>query len=248
VSEPLAPRRTAALGPETIQRLDAYTRDVLGCDRRLIRHAGLTVAPLAMRGQPGWKGFVLPVVAITVPEGTLVTARPDLLSALETALGTDRELKQIDLAALRRLKRAMTQVSAHAFILGGEMRTVERGLFTPVPGEHRAEQVERQDPLAAHLWRQVDGALFAVRGPHGRPVSWAGIKMKSEDVWEIAVATEPDYRGRGYARDTVSAATRHVLEAGKLPLYIYDRDNDTSAFVCRSLGYRRYAEITFAEY
>jgi predicted GNAT family acetyltransferase len=79
-------------------------------------------------------------------------------------------------------------------------------------------------------------------------ISWAALKLKSEHVWEIAVATEADYRGRGYARDVVSAASRFTLEHGRLPIYIHDRDNGTSAFVARAAGYQLYAEIVLSEY
>ena len=87
-----------------------------------------------------------------------------------------------------------------------------------------------------------------MRGPRGRLLSWAAIKLKSDHVWEIAVATEADYRGRGYARDVVSAATRFALDNGRIAIYIHDRDNTTSAYVARAIGYQLYAEIVFAEY
>jgi predicted GNAT family acetyltransferase len=87
-----------------------------------------------------------------------------------------------------------------------------------------------------------------VRGPKGSLISWAAAKLKSADVWEMAVTTEADYRGRGYARDVVSAATRHTLEAGRLAIYIHDHDNRSSAYVARSLGYKLYSEIVLAEF
>ena len=74
------------------------------------------------------------------------------------------------------------------------------------------------------------------------------MKHKSEHIWEIAVATEADYRGRGYARDVVSAAARYTLEQGRLPVYVHDRDNGTSAFVARAVGFQLYAEIVLSEY
>jgi predicted GNAT family acetyltransferase len=72
--------------------------------------------------------------------------------------------------------------------------------------------------------------------------------LKSERVWELAVATEADYRGRGYARDVVAAATGFALEQGRMPIYIHDRDNSTSAYVARAVGYQLYAEIVLSEY
>jgi predicted GNAT family acetyltransferase len=98
------------------------------------------------------------------------------------------------------------------------------------------------------LRTRFDGAIFGIRGPRGRLLSWAALKLKSDRVWEIAVATEADYRGRGYARDVVSAATRYALEQGRTPIYIHDRDNGSSAFVARATGFQLYAEIVLSEY
>lgn len=112
----------------------------------------------------------------------------------------------------------------------------------------RAEHIAEEDPAALHLRTRFDGAIFGVRGPHGRLISWAALKLKSQQVWEIAVATEADYRGRGYARDVVSAASCFALEQGRLPTYIHDRDNGTSAFVARAAGFQLYAEIVLSEY
>ena len=112
----------------------------------------------------------------------------------------------------------------------------------------RAELVGDEDPAALHLRTRFDGAIFGVRGPHGRLVSWTALKLKSERVWELAVATEAEYRGRGYARDTVAAAAKYALEQGRLPIYIHDRDNGSSAYVARATGFQLYAEVVLAEY
>jgi predicted GNAT family acetyltransferase len=113
---------------------------------------------------------------------------------------------------------------------------------------HRAEHMPEDDPSALHLRTRFDGAIFGVRGPHGRLVSWAALKLKSDRVWEIAVATEADYRGRGFARDVVSAAARFTFDQGRLPTYVHDRDNGTSAYVARAVGFQLYAEIVLSEY
>jgi predicted GNAT family acetyltransferase len=112
----------------------------------------------------------------------------------------------------------------------------------------RAEQMPEDDAAALHLRTRFDGAIFGVRGPRGRLISWAAIKLKSDTVWELAVATEADYRGRGYGRDVVAAATRYALDQGRLPIYIHDRDNGTSAFVARAVGFQLYCEIVLCEY
>ena len=96
--------------------------------------------------------------------------------------------------------------------------------------------------------RRFDGEIFVVSGTRGEIASWAAIKLKSPEVWEIAVVTEAAYRGRGYAKDVVSAATQFILGQGRLALYVHDRTNHASAKVCRSLGYVEYAEEFFCEY
>lgn len=108
--------------------------------------------------------------------------------------------------------------------------------------------IGRDDPAALHLRHRFDGEIFGVRGPRGRLVSWAALKLKAGDVWEVAVETAPDFRRRGYARDVVSAAARYTLECGRLCLYVHDHDNRASAFVARTLGFQVYAEVVLAEY
>ena len=136
----------------------------------------------------------------------------------------------------------------NAFTLAGDFRAAHAATFSPSGNMHRAEHIAEDDPAALHLRTRFDGAIFGVRGPHGRLVSWAALKLKSDLVWELAVATEADYRGRGYARDVVSTATQFTLDHNRLPIYIHDRDNSSSAFVARAVGFQLYAEIVLSEY
>ena len=50
------------------------------------------------------------------------------------------------------------------------------------------------------------------------------------------------------ARDVVSAAAGFTLDQGRLPTYIHDRDNGSSGFVARAVGFQLYAEIVLSEY
>jgi predicted GNAT family acetyltransferase len=154
----------------------------------------------------------------------------------------------LDGPAFRRLWRAIQRCASNAFTLAGDFRAADTSTFTPSSTEDRAEHIAEDDPAALHLRTRFDGAIFGVRGPHGRLVSWAALKLKSDRVWEIAVATEADYRGRGFARDVVSAAARFTLDMRRLPIYIHDRDNGTSAFIARAIGFQLYAEIVLSEY
>jgi GNAT superfamily N-acetyltransferase len=240
--------RQPALLPATIERLDQYVTDVLACPAAQARAGGVHVLASPRRALPAWHGFALPIAGVSYPEGAALAVRPDLADRLTADMGSDARLPRLDHVAWRRVYRAVLRLAPFAFNLMGDMRAVDEDTFQPTATEHRADRIPRDDPVAMHLRRRFDGDVFGVRGPHGRLVSWAALKLKSDDVWEVAVATEPDYRGRGFARDVVSAATRHTLDQGRLCLYVHDDENRTSAFVSRALGYQRYAEVILVEY
>jgi RimJ/RimL family protein N-acetyltransferase len=200
------------------------------------------------RGLPAWHGFTLPIVGLSFAPGAVVACRPDLVNRLRGELGSDAHQAYLDGPAFRRLWRAVQHCVPEAFTLAGDLRAADRATFSPSSTVQRAELIEADDPAALHLRTRFDGAIFGVRGPRGRLLSWAALKEKSDRVWEIAVATEADYRGRGYARDVVSAAAQISFDQHRLPIYIHDRDNGTSAFVARAVGFQLYAEIVLAEY
>jgi GNAT superfamily N-acetyltransferase len=190
----------------------------------------------------------MPIVGLSFAPGAVIACRPDLRDRLAAELGSDLHQPYLDGPAFRRLWRAVARCAENAFTLAGDLRAASAATFAPTHSMARAEFMAEDDTAALHLRTRFDGAIFGVRGPRGRLVSWAAIKLKSSDVWELAVATEPDYRGRGYARDVVAAAAQYTLEQGRLPIYIHDRDNGTSAYVARAVGFQLYCEIVLCEY
>jgi len=231
-----------------VRTLDTYAETVLACPPTVARRGGVHIVSAPGRGLPAWHGYTLPIVGLSFAPGAIVACRPDLTERLQAELGSDSHLQYLDGPAFRRVWRAVQRCSPHAFTLAGDFRAADAGSFSPSASVQRAEHIGEDDPAGLHLRTRFDGSLFGVRGPHGRLVSWAALKLKSDRIWEIAVATESDYRGRGYARDVVSAAARYTLEQGRLPIYIHDRDNSTSAYVARAVGFQLYAEIVLSEY
>src|SRR5579884_1048615 len=203
----MTPVTSNRLAQATLARLDRYAETVLACPPSVARRGGVHLLSAPARGLPIWHGYTAPIVALAFAQGAVVACRPDLLETLKTQLGSDVHLRDLDGPAFRRLVRAVRQCAGNAFVLGGDLRAIDAACFVPSASEDRAEYVAEDDTTALHLRTRFDGALFAVRGPHRRIVSWAALKLRAADVWEIAVATEADYRGRGYARDVVSAAT-----------------------------------------
>jgi GNAT superfamily N-acetyltransferase len=244
----VTPVTSNRLAGTTLGLLDTYAAEFLACPPHVARGGGVNIVSTPARGLPSWHGYVLPIVGLAFAPGAVIACRPDLVETLRRELGSDVHQPYLDGPAFRRLLRAVQHTAPHSFTLAGDLRAVDRATFAPSVSEDRAEMIPDGDAAALHLRTRFDGAIFGVRGPRGRLVSWAALKLKSDRIWEVAVATEADYRGRGFARDVVSAATRHALDQGKLAIYIHDRDNTTSAFVARAVGYQLYAEIVFSEY
>ena len=231
-----------------MRTLDDYCDAVLSCPPSVARRGGVHLRSEPRRGLPSWHGYTMPIVGLSFAQGAVVACRPDLADQLRRELGSDVRQPYLDGPAFRRLWRAVSHCTPNAFTLAGDFRADSLSTFAQPSTIDRAELMVDDDAAALHLRTRFDGAIFGVRGPHGRLVSWAAIKMKSDAVWELAVTTEPDYRGRGFARDAVAAATRFTLEQGRLPIYIHDRDNGTSAFVARAVGFQLYCEIVLCEY
>ena len=228
--------------------LDQYAEHVLACPPAMARRGGVHLQSEPRRGLPAWHGYTMPIVGLSFAPGAVVACRPDLIDRLRAELGSDAHQAHLDGPAFRRLWRAVTRCTPNGFTLAGDLRAASASTFEAPPTIERAELLADDDPAALHLRTRFDGAIFGVRGPRGRLVSWAALKVKSDQVWELAVATESDYRGRGYARDVVAAAAGFTLDQGRVPIYIHDRDNSTSAFVARAVGFQLYCEIVLAEY
>ncbi len=244
----MTPATSNRLSPGTLRLLDAYADSVLACPPALARGGGVHLLSEPRRGLPAWHGFTLPIVGLSYAPGAVIACRPDLAEPMRRELGSDLHLSSLDGPAFRRLWRAVARSAPNSFTLAGDFRAASVSTFVPPPTIERAELLDEEDAAALHLRTRFDGAIFGVRGPHGRLVSWCAIKVKSEQVWELAVATESDYRGRGYARDVVAAAARYTLEQARLPIYVHDRDNSTSGFVARATGFQLYCEIVLCEY
>jgi GNAT superfamily N-acetyltransferase len=244
----LTPATSNRLAASAVETLDVYAEKVLTCPPAIARAGGVHVLSEARRGLPAWHGFTMPIVGLSFAQGAVIACRPDLSERLRGELGSDIRQPYLDGPAFRRLWRALARTAEHAFTLAGDFRAASAATFAAPSTMDRAELIAEDDTAALHLRTRFDGAIFGVRGPRGRLISWAAIKLKDDAVWELAVATEPDYRGRGYARDVVAAATRYTLDQARLPIYIHDRDNSTSGFVARAVGYQLYCEIVLCEY
>jgi GNAT superfamily N-acetyltransferase len=229
-----------------VEWLDRFHATELDCDVELLQRPGVHLVPSPRRTRPGWGGYTVPVLALSTRRGGVVSIRPDLAPSAQPELadaGADEPLGEPHFERLRRLAR---RAVPYVYSLSGYALYCDRHSFRPAG--NLAERLGPTDPRGRDLRRRFDGEIFAIFGIRGEIASWSAIKLKSDEVWEIAVVTDAAYRGQGLAKEVVSAATAHILEQGRTALYVHDRNNHASARVCRSLGYVEYAEEYFSEY
>jgi GrpB-like predicted nucleotidyltransferase (UPF0157 family) len=76
----------------------------------------------------------------------------------------------------------------------------------------------------------------------GALVSWAWSVRANALAAEAAVETALAFRGRGYARQVITAWLYHTLLSGRLPFYSHAQANTASAALARSVRLRPFAE------
>lgn len=71
-----------------------------------------------------------------------------------------------------------------------------------------------------------------------RLVAMAGERMRLPGLVEIsAVATEPEYRGRGYAQALIAALATRIRASGQMPFLHLFADNENAFALYRKLGF-----------
>lgn len=80
---------------------------------------------------------------------------------------------------------------------------------------------------------------FNIRNQAGDPVAAAAMNWQSPYFAELSINTKPGYRRQGWGRSVLAAMVEHVLENGRLPLYVAAEDNDASIALARKVGFVR---------
>jgi ribosomal protein S18 acetylase RimI-like enzyme len=76
-----------------------------------------------------------------------------------------------------------------------------------------------------------------------RLLAMAGERMCAADLHEISgVCTQPDQRGRGYARRLMLKLVRRQMQRGKTPFLHVMRDNSGARALYERMGFRNYKE------
>jgi GNAT superfamily N-acetyltransferase len=237
-------RRPGGRAEGAVARLEAFFAAELGCAPGELARPGVRLFASPSRETPGWCGFRLPLLAVAHSDAALVSVEPALLPEAGAILHGNGASDGLSLEAIGALRRLARERYPRSQSLCGRALYCEAGRFRP----HESAPVERldaEDPKCETLREHFDGPVFVARAQGGEVASWAAIKLKGEDVWEIAVTTEARYQGRGLGTLVVSAATRHILEQGRVPLYVHDETNLPSGKVARRLGYEQFAREAY---
>lgn len=236
----------------SVTGLDRYWAMELGCSAEALYCGGITICAPPHREGPRWMGWLVPlecIVAAHAAPGTgVVSITPQLADALFNYIEPGAPVANYLPPAGNGLRQfAQQHLPAGTpklhFVLSNDPTH-----FTPSPPILPISALTADDQHADWFRQHFDGPVFVARNTHNVIVSWAAVKYKSRDVWEMAVATEPQYRNRGLARSVVSHATALALEAGKIPLYLHEISNYASAHVATSLGYQFYGYELTCEY
>jgi GNAT superfamily N-acetyltransferase len=205
---------------EVHDRLERHLRHWLGAWPPT---AEVTVVGCELRAQPCWDGAARPLAGVGTPEGTVVSVPPDLVAAARAAGSSLEDV-----------------VDGLPEALGRPGAVVGRGVYrygaSPPELEPVGEWVPADTPDVPAWLRPFGGKVLVVR-EDGHYVAGLGIKRHDALGQEVAVATEEAWRGRGLARALVARASRRILEAGGVPIYLHGRGNAASARVAEAAGF-----------
>ena len=171
------------------------------------------------RHRPEWDGGHWPLLGVVTPTATLLSRAPDLDLTPEAEFELLRAARAIDLAG-----------SA----LG---RATLRWTTNPPPGDDLGIWVPVTDPRLPDWLRPFGGEALISWAPDGSVAGAVGLKRHDDAGWEVSVAVDPVHRGQGLARALVAQASRTILAAGRLPIYLHETTNLASARVAEATGF-----------
>jgi ribosomal protein S18 acetylase RimI-like enzyme len=178
-----------------------------------------------LRDEPEWDGVVRPLLGVETPTGTIISVSPAALAEVERLARGGREALSAGIGA----------------VFGQEGETLGFGIFRYldhlVDLDDLGEWVETDDARLPGWLRPFNGGVLIVCDEANRYMAGVGLKRHDEFGSEIAVGTEPEFRGRGLARRLVATAARHLLATGATVTYEHALDNDSSGAVASASGF-----------
>jgi GNAT superfamily N-acetyltransferase len=203
-------------------RLDEHLREWLGVWPPPAN--GLTVVGSDQRDLPSWDGTIRPVAGVETVTGAVLSVSPMLVGAVR-ALGDD----------LDEIADGLGEA------LGRPSWRFGRGIFRwstePAPSDDPGTWLPTSDPRVLPWLRPFNGEVLVGFTASGEAAAGVGRKFHNDAGHELAVVTDEDHRGEGWARRLVSQAARRVLDDGAIPTYLHAEDNVASAKTADAAGF-----------
>lgn len=177
------------------------------------------------REQPEWDGVVRPVLGVATPGGLVLSVPPACVEEAAVLAEGGFDLLAAGIGAL--FDRSGVGLGVNDF----------RYLAHLVDLEPLGECVDRDDPRLPSWLRPFNGGILIACDEQDRYMAGVGLKLHDEFASEIAVGTEPEFRGRGLARRLVATAARHLAASGTTATYEHVRTNDRSGAVAIAAGF-----------
>jgi GNAT superfamily N-acetyltransferase len=184
----------------------------------------LTVVGYPPRSEPGWDGAIRDVVGVASPAGAVVSVPPERVDPVRAVAGEWDSLPRVLPAAIGRPRARAYQGTFRWSTAPTELPDV--GTWLPFA-----------DSRLPHWLRPFGGDVLVVLDGDERYVAGVGLKRHNRFGVELAVGTEPEYRGRGLAARLCAQAARKVLATGAVPLYFHDPENHASARAGAAAGF-----------
>ncbi len=178
---------------------------------------------------------------------TLSRTGIDLFRPLVTMrLPTDRDPGATQ-AAADLIRRALAPGQPVILSIPARYRPLVDALFD-VQSEERlrllALDPARYEPIVNVLVTRSTGPggypQFTIRSTQSgeeEVVASASLNWQSPRFGEIAVNTRPQHRRQGWGRSVVAALSGHLIDSGRIPLYVVSEDNSASSGLAESVGF-----------
>jgi GNAT superfamily N-acetyltransferase len=95
----------------------------------------------------------------------------------------------------------------------------------------------RDDPRVPPWLKPFNGDVLIAFAEDGSYAAGVGLKKHNELGIELAVGTEPEHRNKGLAKHLVAQATRAIIDAGAVAIYLHAPSNAASAAVAEAAGF-----------
>ncbi|HYE99711.1 MAG TPA: GNAT family N-acetyltransferase [Planctomycetota bacterium] len=230
------------IGADILHRVDRFWAGYFGCSPEDLNRRGVLVLP--HRALEGYDGVLVfrhgETCVVSVPEMTPEIERERLRKATpEQAFDPDFLSRNFVVWKDRVSPPAWVgildparykAVATTARLLSRDDEKAVRGL-----AEGCGEIAWKQSKLT--LDREPNFGLFL----GDDLVAASGYLAMGQTIAYIGVVTHPQHRGKGYARQVVTASVKHAFERNLIPMWRTPQANEAAVALAKAIGFEQYS-------